>query len=276
MQIAAGWDLLPYTVQGVCVQHRVRAGDGVPLLLVHGIGPGTDGEANFGPLLSVMPAHWPVHLIDLIGFGGSDRRTGQPGFDVTLWLDQIAHALARINRPPLLIGNSVGGALALKVAARGHSLHGILAIGAPAAAMPVTDVLRAFWTTPTSADALAAALRPMTAAQSEPDPSVVASRWARFDEDYARWYGEALSRPQACLAAVVLRTDEAARIAVPVRLLHGLIDRACPPGPLAALVMEHLSQADLTLLGNCGHNVIWERNAFVLDVVGKFREKGST
>ncbi len=266
----ADWDLFSYAVQSVRVHHRFRPGDGVPLLLVHGIGPGTDGEANFGPLLSAMPAEWPVHMIDLIGFGRSDRKPSQPGFDVPLWLEQIGQALDRIDRPALLIGNSVGGALALKTAARGVPLHGVVAIGAPAAAMEATDVLRAFWSPPASAEALAAAMRPMTAAQLLPDRSLVAARWARFDEDYARWYGETLSRPQACLDAVALSSEEAARITVPLRLLHGQQDRACPPGPVATLVLEHLSRADLTLLGDCGHNVIAERTAMVLDVIQKF------
>ncbi|HWJ36756.1 MAG TPA: alpha/beta hydrolase [Steroidobacteraceae bacterium] len=276
MRMTAAWDRIIYSVQNIRVHHRVRPGDGVPLLLIHGIGPGTDCEANFGSLLSAMPADWPVHMIDLIGFGGSDRKPSQPGFDVPLWLDQIGQALDRINRPALLIGNSVGGALALKTAARGLALHGVVAIGAPAAAMELTDALRAFWSPPTSAEGLAAAMRPMTAAQLLPDQSLVAARWARFNGDYARWYGETLSRPQACLDAVALSSQEAARITVPLRLLHGQLDRACPPGPLARLVLEHLSRADLTLLGDCGHNVISERASIVLDVIEKFREKGST
>jgi pimeloyl-ACP methyl ester carboxylesterase len=275
-RIGADWDRISYAVQNVRVHHRVRPGYGVPLLLVHGIGPGTDCEANFGPLLSAMPADWHVHMIDLIGFGCSDRKPNQPGFDVPLWLEQIGQALDRIGRPALLIGNSVGGALALKTAARGLALHGVVAIGAPAAAMEPTDALRAFWSPPSSAAGLAAAMRPMSAAQLLPDQSLVAARWARFDEDYARWYGETLSQAQACLDAVALSSEEAARITVPLRLLHGQQDRACPAGPLATLVLEHLSRADLTLLGDCGHNVIWERAGLVLDVVEKCREKGST
>ena len=269
------WTRLEASVRGLRVMHRMREGDGAPVLLVHGVGPGTDGEANFAPLIKALAADVPVHVIDLAGFGGSARKPYQPGFDVPLWLEQVDQALDRIGRPAVLVGNSVGGALALKTAARRRELRGVLAIGAPAAPMVPTPELTAFWRAPRDQAALALAMRPMTAAQLAPTPQAVTARWRPFiDPAYAAWFDESLARPADCLAAAALTKAEAAAIDAPTRLIHGLQDRACPAAPLAAFVFEHLPMADLTLLGACGHNVIAERTADVLAAVDLLRRKG--
>lgn len=270
------WSERDAAVSDLRYRHLAREGAGPPLLLVHGIGPGTTGRANFDPLLAVLPLETPVHLIDLIGFGGSERKPEQPGFDVPLWLDQIGQVLDRIGQPAILVGNSVGGALALKTAARRRDLHAVLAIGAPAAAMAPTPELEAFWRAPRDQDELARAMQPMTAAQLPPAPQLVMERWKAFsDAAYAAWFSETLSRPQDCLSAVALSPDEAARITAPVRILQGRLDRACPAQPMVDFVFEHLPQADLTLLGGSGHNLIAERTADVLAAINLLKTRNS-
>ena len=271
------WTELASSVGGLRFRHAAREGVGPSLLCIHGVGPGTTGQANFNPLLAVLPESVPVHLIDLIGFGASARKPAQPGFDVALWLDQIEAALDRIGGPAILVGNSVGGALALKTAARRDDLQGVLALGAAAAGGGATAELKAFWRAPRDRDALAAAMAPMTGARSAPSPQLVAERWAAFsDPDYARWFDETLADPGACLSAAALTADEAAKIRTPSRILHGMLDRACPPGPLAELVIQRLPRADLTLLGGCGHNVIAERTADVVAAITQLTTRKST
>ena len=269
MSAPGRWSELSSSVAGLSFRHTARPGAGVPLLCIHGVGPGTTGQANFNPLLARLPESVPIHLIDLIGFGGSARKPAQPGFDVALWLDQIDAALDQIGGPAILVGNSVGGALALKAAARRDDLQAVLALGA-AAAGAATAELKAFWRAPRDRDALAAAMAPMNGARSPPSPQLVAERWAAFaDPDYARWFDETLADPEACLSAAALTADEAAKIGAPLRILHGMLDRACPPAPLAELVIRRLPRADLTLLGGCGHNVIAERTAEVVAAINQ-------
>ncbi len=274
MTVDAAWSTLEASLHGRSVLHRMRDGEGPPLLLVHGIGPGTTGAANFAPLIWAVASTCPIHLIDLAGFGGSRGTLEQPGFDPPLWLAQIEQALDRIGRPTLLVGNSVGGALALKVASRRPELLGVIGVGAAAAAAPATPELRAFWRAPTTPEHLAEAMRPMTSAQASPARSVVMSRWKAFEDPaYAVWFDEALADAETCLAAVAVSPQDAARIAVPVHLLHGRDDRACPIEPLIAFVLRDLPQADLTVLGACGHNVIFERTADVLWAINQLRTR---
>ena len=103
--------------------YRVRyweGGTGRPLLMVHGVGPGTSVVGNFGPAMEALEARYHVFGIDLIGFGESERKMEPPFFDLDLWLRQ---GLAMVDRlagtePCAIAGHSLGGALALKIASR--------------------------------------------------------------------------------------------------------------------------------------------------------------
>nr|WP_321985181.1 alpha/beta hydrolase [uncultured Lichenicoccus sp.] len=259
----AAWVDLDASLRDVPVAHRMRRGER-PVLMVHGIGPGTTGLVNFAPLIARLPADLAVHVIDLAGFGASGRLPILPFFDVGFWLDQIEGAIAQIldlhGTPPLLIGNSVGGALALKIAARRNDLPGIVAIGAPAAAV-ATEALRAFWTAPGSEAALADTMRPMTGAAQPPDPQVVRDRLAPFlSGDYGWYFETMLADPASCLDAAMLSASEIERIVSPITLLHGDLDRACPIAATLAL-RARLRQADLTIFGGNGHNLTAERPA---------------
>ena len=260
---AAAWVDLRASLRGVSLAHLAGDGDR-PVLMVHGIGPGTTGLVNFAPLIARLSPPLAPHVIDLAGFGQSDRLPTEPFFDVAFWLDQIESVITQIRERhgvlPVLIGNSVGGALALKIAARRQDLPHVVAIGAPAAAEP-TEALRAFWAVPRSEAALANAVRPMTGAAQPPDPDVVRDRFAPFlSGDYPHYFHTMLADPRSCLAATMLSEAEAARVVTPITLLHGDRDRACPIAATMTL-RARLPQADLTVFGGNGHNLIAERPA---------------
>ena len=255
-------------IAGIAVRPLPGAAPEAPAPLAVGAAivtsPGTTGAVNFAPLIARLSLRIAPHVIDLAGFGASGRLPAPPFFDVAFWLDQIEHAIARIHDrhgfAPVLLGNSVGGALALKLAARRIDLPHVVAIGAPAAAEP-TAALRAFWTAPRSETALADAMRPMTGAALTPDPALVRDRLAPFlSGDYAGYFNAMLADPHSCLEAATLSDVEAARIVAPVTLLHGDRDRACPLAATLEL-RDRLPQADLTVFGGTGHNLIAERPA---------------
>ena len=269
------WQDLSATLDGVATVHAMRPGD-VPLLMVHGIGPGTTGRMNFGAILDRLSPRFALHLIDLVGFGASGRKVARPFFDVEMWLRQIEAAVDKIfgihRRAPILIGNSVGGALALRVAARRQDVRQVLAIGTPAQAV-APAALRAFWTAPASLETLSMAMRPMTGAETAPDPRAAATRFVKFAEaGYADYFNAMLSDPEGRLAELLLPEAEAARMKAQVTLMHGRADRACPAAAIVANLLPMLPDADLCLLGGCGHNVIAERSDEVLAAIGRLEK----
>ncbi|MGK7908331.1 MAG: alpha/beta fold hydrolase [Synechococcus sp.] len=107
--------------------HYVRSGESPlhkpPLLCVHGFGASTDHwRKNIGPLSQ----NYQVWAIDLLGFGRSDKADTKYCGD--LWRDQLHDFIqAKIGRPTIILGNSLGGYAALCVGAqRPESAAGIV------------------------------------------------------------------------------------------------------------------------------------------------------
>ncbi len=100
------------TEKGVLRYHE--AGEGPPLVLLHGSGPGVSGWRNFSGSLGLFAAHFRTLILEFPGFGTSDGNgehamLGAPD-TVVRFLDGLG--LERVD----LIGNSMGGQVATKLA----------------------------------------------------------------------------------------------------------------------------------------------------------------
>lgn len=263
---ANGWRLHEDGVGGVIARSRAK-GRGRPVVLVHGIGPGTMGAANFGAVMEPLAARAEVHVLDLIGFGASDQKPEAPYFDVALWGDQIDAVLARTGPGTVLIGNSIGGALAFKAAGR-NALSAVVSIGSPLRPFAVPEALRRFWTAPKTPADLAAAMAPMTASGGPPAPALVEARFAAFAAPgEAAHFTAMLADPAGAIEAAAVTPAEAAAIACPITVIHGRDDRAVPLAETALAFTALRPDADLVVFGRCGHNVTWERTASLLAVL---------
>jgi 4,5:9,10-diseco-3-hydroxy-5,9,17-trioxoandrosta-1(10),2-diene-4-oate hydrolase len=97
--------------------HHFEAGAGRPVVFIHGSGPGASGFSNFKhnyPAFSA--AGYRTIVVDLPGYGQSSKPT-----DVAYTLDFFVASLrvqlqALDAGPAVLLGNSLGGAIALKYA----------------------------------------------------------------------------------------------------------------------------------------------------------------
>ena len=103
----------------------MEAGIGRPVLAIHGLG-GTKG--SFLPTVAALSDHFRVVAVDLPGFGDSDKPIGAsycPRFFADAMIDLLdALGLDRVE----LIGNSLGGRVALEVALRCPERAGRLAL----------------------------------------------------------------------------------------------------------------------------------------------------
>lgn len=88
--------------------HYHVAGDGPPLLLLHGSGPGVSGWANFRGNLGAFAEHFTTYVLDLPGFGASDvPAEGHPVAVAPGAVNEFLDVLG-IDRVPI-VGNSMGG-----------------------------------------------------------------------------------------------------------------------------------------------------------------------
>jgi pimeloyl-ACP methyl ester carboxylesterase len=114
-------------------------GEGAPLVLLHGVG------ANRGIWKLVVPALAAERLVlapDLPGFG--DSRAIGDGFELEPVADAIADAISsRVDGPYDLVGNSLGGAVALVLARRRPGSVRRLVLAAPAGFSPRPELVSA-------------------------------------------------------------------------------------------------------------------------------------
>jgi pimeloyl-ACP methyl ester carboxylesterase len=251
--------------------HYHEAGTGPTVVFVHGSGPGVTAWANWRNALPVFAERFHVLAPDILGFGFSARpENARYGKDV--WVDHlIAFLRAKGVRRCHIVGNSLGGALALALAVREPQLvDRIVLMGAAGVSFPVTPGLEAVWGYEPSVEAM----RELIAEHFAYDPSLAtddlvrlrfeASRQPGFHESYAAMFPAPYQRH---LDALATPDEQIAGIASPTLLIHGREDKVVP---LAASLRMFalLPNAELHAFGHCGHWTMIERrddfNALVM------------
>jgi pimeloyl-ACP methyl ester carboxylesterase len=113
-------------------------GEGVPLLLVHGLG---GSAANWVELVASAAGRYRVIVPDLPGHGGSAR--AQAGSGMTDFADVVAGLLEHEDTGAVLVaGHSFGGLVALRLAQRRPELVRGLLLAAPAGIATGTRVVQ--------------------------------------------------------------------------------------------------------------------------------------
>ncbi|MXQ75704.1 alpha/beta fold hydrolase [Rhodococcus rhodochrous] len=239
--------------------HFHEAGDGHPLVLLHGSGPGVSGWSNFSKNLPVFARNFRTIVVDMPGFGASpdieyDRPYPELAAESMIrLLDDLGIEKAH------LLGNSMGGWVALETAALAPErverlvLMGPGGLYAPLLGPMMSEgarCLNAFLVDPTR-EALEAWVHSMVYDPATITPQLLDERWNNATAPGA------IERMRAVMASLALpgkaplwaRTDE-----IPHRTLvtWGRDDRMLQPdGALFAL--RRMPKADLHILGECGH-----------------------
>ncbi|MGH3308298.1 MAG: alpha/beta fold hydrolase, partial [Nocardioides sp.] len=91
-------------------------GGGLPLVMLHGGGPGASSWSNFGSALPRFATQFRTLLVDQPGFGGSDK----PPVEGNYYRHAADHVIALLDELDIdrvhLLGNSLGGGTAMRLA----------------------------------------------------------------------------------------------------------------------------------------------------------------
>lgn len=244
-----------------------EAGHGYPLLLIHGSGPGASTVANWRLVFQSLASRYHVYGMDLIGFGQSGRLPAPPFFDVEFWLRQCRAMVARIPNAKLgVIGHSLSGALALKLAASEPKVERVLTTGTMGASFPANEATVRCWTFPDTREALLATAKALIFDSRHITDAYLDNRIATLwsDPSYREYFTSMFDGDrQRFVDQAVLTGDELSKISIPVTMLHGKDDRAFPP-TVSLQIASSLAKADVLLLGECSHSIALEHPAKLL------------
>jgi 4,5:9,10-diseco-3-hydroxy-5,9,17-trioxoandrosta-1(10),2-diene-4-oate hydrolase len=97
--------------------HVLEARDGPAVIFIHGSGPGANAHSNFSlNYATIAAAGYRVVLPDLVGFGYSSKPVGID-YTLDLFVTTCVELLDALDiEQCVLVGNSLGGAVALKIA----------------------------------------------------------------------------------------------------------------------------------------------------------------
>lgn len=243
------------------VASYIEGGAGFPILMIHGSGPGASTMANWRLVLEPLAERYHIHAMDLIGFGDSGRRGKPPYFDVDFWTEQCLHMIGRMpGRQIGVIGHSISGALALKLAAREPRITKVLTTGSMGAAFTVNADTMRCWSFPQDRADLVALAKATIHDQRHVTDAWIAGREKILFEDkaYGVYFAAMFEGDRQKYAdSSHLTDDELSKITCAVTMLHGREDTPFPSSVSVAL-SQKIPQSDLILLGNCSHSVALE------------------
>ncbi|MEV0853427.1 alpha/beta fold hydrolase [Nocardia fluminea] len=256
------------TDAGVLRYHE--AGEGPPLLLLHGSGPGVTGWRNFRGNLAVFAQRFRCLVLEFPGFGVSDDFGGHP---MVTALDAVVRFVDALGLDSVdIIGNSMGGGVALNYAiAHPERVGKLVTIGgigrnlfSPGPGEGI-KLLQEFTEEPTR-ERLIQWLHSMVYDPAMVTEELIDERWAQATDpatlDSARrMYSKAAF-------AMMVKAMEASDAPPPWAMLHkvtaptlitwGRDDRVSPLD-MALIPMRTIPRAELHVFPNCGHWAMIER-----------------
>ena len=230
-------------------------GNGKPVLLIHGSGPGVTAWANWRLTLPELAKAHRVVAPDMLGFGYTERPRDQC-YDKARWVEHAVGVLDALQIEQTdIVGNSFGGALALALAiAHPERVRRLVLMGSAGVSFPLTPGLDAVWGYDPSLENMRRLLNIFAYDRSRVTDELAQLRFeasiqpgfqdafsAMFPPPRQRWI-EMLASPLGALAKLPHQT----------LLVHGRDDQVIPLAASQTL-LELLPDAQLHVFNKCGH-----------------------
>jgi pimeloyl-ACP methyl ester carboxylesterase len=233
----------------------LREGEGPPVLLLHGSGPGVTAYANWRLVIPKLAQRFTAIAPDVVGFGFTER---PKGFAYTLdtWCDHIIGFLDALGlRQVHVIGNSFGGALALALADRcPERVDRLVLMGSVGVEFELTAGLDACWGYEPSLEAMDRLIGFFAYDRKLITPDLVKSRLdASVRPGFQETFGKLFPAPrQRHIKTLSLPEDKLHALPHETLIVHGRDDQVIP---LAVSLKLHqlLTRSQLHVFGECGH-----------------------
>lgn len=253
------------------------AAAGVPLLLIHGSGPGVSAFANWRLVMPAFAARRRVIAPDMVGFGFTDR-PANPAYTLDNW---VAHAIGLLDALALpqvdLVGNSFGGALSLALAIRHpQRVRRLVLMGAAGVHFELTPALDAVWGYQPSFENMRRMMDLFAYDRSLVNDELAELRYRAsirpgFQESFSAMFPAPRQRSIAALASP---EADIAKLPHQTLVIHGREDQVIPMATSLKL-STLIPNAQLHVFGKCGHWTQIEHSARFARLVNDFLDEAA-
>jgi len=241
---------------GALDTHVVDEGAGAPVLLLHGSGPGVSALANWRLTLPALVAAGRRTIApDLIGFGQTVPPTDHR-YTMESWVEHVVALMDVLDLDTTdLVGNSFGGALALRLAIEHpERVRRLVLMGSVGVPFEITPGLQTVWGYRASVERMREVLDTFTYDGAGITDDLAQLRYeSSIAEGADQRFAAMFPAPrQRWVDAMASHEDEVRGISAPTLLVHGRDDRVIPVATSQRL-LELIPRADLHVFGQTGH-----------------------
>ncbi|MFL2129240.1 MAG: alpha/beta fold hydrolase [Ruoffia tabacinasalis] len=247
---------------------------GVPLVFIHGSGPGVSAYANWRLVLPEVGVDNHAYALDMVGFGYSDKPTGdEVDFGIELWTQQILDFLDALDiEKANLVGNSFGGSLAISVALKAPDrVNKIITMGAMGVEMDMPYGLNEVWGYKGTREHMAELIDLFAYDKKFATEELITVRHEASQEPgFHEAFSSMFPHPrQSSADNLSFPDEEIKKIKHKTLLVHGREDKVVPVENSYRLI-NLLENSDLHIFGKCGHWVQIEKSLEFSALVNDF------
>lgn len=230
-------------------------GEGFPVLLIHGSGPGVTAWANWRGIIPPLAQNRRVLAPDMLGFGFSER-PADARYNQARWVEHAIGVLDALGIAQAdIVGNSFGGGLALALAIRHpERVRRLVLMGSVGVTFPITEGLDAVWGYNPSFEEMRRLLDVFAYDRNLVNDELAELRYQAsirpgFQESFAAMFPAPRQRWVDGLAS---DPKQISTLPHETLVIHGREDRVIPLSASQALA-ELIPNAQLHVYGHCGH-----------------------
>jgi len=264
-----------YEIIGGIRTHFHRGGEGRPVLFIHGSGPGVSAWANWRLTLPYFIENgFEVFAPDVVGFGYTER---PENFNYT-HRSRINHLINFVKyfdfKELNIVGNSMGGALALALALEiPERIRKVVIMGSVGVKFPITEGLEFIWGYKPSIENMRKVIWYLSSNPELVGDELVRLRYeASIQPGFQETYEKMFYPPYQKHLDEMDVEDKLGMINVPVLVLHGKLDKVIP-WQISVRIFEKLPKAELHIFGDTGHWIMIEKRDEFNELVKNFLVK---
>jgi len=250
----------------------LEAGQGDTVMLIHGSGPGVTAYANWRLVMPALAEDFRVLAPDMVGFGYSERPANIE-YGVQTWADQVVGLMDTLEVPRAhMVGNSFGGAIALRIATQHPDRVGKLVLmGSMGVPFRITEGLERVWGYEPSFENMRKVLDVFAYSRELVNDELADVRYRGsiqpgFQESFAAMFP---APRQRWVEAMCTPEEQIRQLPHRVLIVHGREDQVIPVETSLRLE-ELIDNADLSVYSHCGHWSMIERTEDFNRSVGEF------